>query len=351
MFHNARIKLTSWYLLIIMCISVSFSAVIYRVLTFEMDRFAQRQQVRIERQLENRELFPEPPKPVSGTIQQFLAFDPDIINETKHRLQIQLIAINIAIVGIAGALGYVLAGKTLKPIADMLDEQRRFVSDASHELRTPLTALKSSMEVALRDQQFTTEEARTIMKDNIQDVNTLQKLTDQLLELARIEMNGHKKHYQVVNIRTVIDQAVKRIAPIAARQAINIESQSVSIAVLGDSTALVDCCIVLLDNAIKYSPKHTTVHISAITRGNDVNIAVRDHGIGINETDIPHIFDRFYRADSARSKTKTTGYGLGLSIAKKIIEEHSGTISVTSSIRKGSTFIITLPIVKPRREA
>ncbi len=343
MFRNARIKLTAWYLLIIMAISLSFSAIIFRMLTFEMDRFAERQQMRIERELDNAVLFPAPPKREGNG--QYIIFDPAIMHETKQRLLMQFLLINAVIIIIAGGLGYVLAGKTLKPIADMLDEQKRFISDASHELRTPLTAIKSSIEVAVRDKTMTVDTARTVLKENIDDVNTLQTLTDQMLELARLEMNGNKKLFQHIDVQTIVMSAVKRVTPIAKRKNITIIKDIRSSVVFGDIHALTDCCVMLLDNAIKYSTKHTSITITADTQGNEAIIAIQDYGIGISASDLPHIFDRFYRADAARSKSKTNGYGLGLAIAKKIIEEHNGKLQVKSVLHTGSTFTISLPAI------
>ena len=342
MFQNARIKLTAWYLLIIMAISLSFSAIIYRLLTFEMDRFAERQQMRIERQFEDAVIFPAPPRPAGNT--QYIVFDADIMQETKRRLLMQFLLINAAIIVIAGGLGYVLAGKTLKPIAHMLEEQKRFISDASHELRTPLTALKSSIEVATRDKNMTIEDARAVLKENIDDVNTLQTLTDQLLELARLEMNGNKKLFETIDMQTIAMAAIKRVAPIAKKRNVRIEADIHSGIILGNTQTLIDSCVVLLDNAIKYSAKNKSIAVATAIRGNTAIISIQDFGIGISATDLPHIFDRFYRADAARSKSRTGGYGLGLAIAKKIIEEHNGKLHVKSAVHKGSTFSIVLPV-------
>ena len=349
MFRHARIKLTAWYLLIIMAISMSFSFVIYRMMTFEMDRFAERQQSRIVRELENTAFFPAPPRPINDT--KFIVFDPAILQETKQRLAMQFLIINVTIIIIAGGLGYVLAGKTLRPIASMLDEQKRFISDASHELRTPLTALKSSIEVATRDKNMTLDDARAVLKDNITDVNTLQTLTDQLLELARLEMNGNKKYFETVDIQTIVATAIKRVAPIAKKRNVRIETDMHSSIVYGNTQTLIDSCVVLLDNAIKYSAKNKSVTVIMTTQGGSAVISIQDEGIGISPSDLPHIFDRFYRADAARSKSKTNGYGLGLSIAKKIIEEHNGKLTVKSTLHKGSTFTISLPVATDKKSA
>jgi signal transduction histidine kinase len=140
MFHSARIKLTAWYFLIIMLISVSFSVGIYRVTTVELNRIERMQRLRVEREdrllMPSNEVTPRPP-----------ILDPELIAETKNRFKIILFLINLGILAVSTGGGYFLAGRTLRPIKEMLDEQSRFITDASHELRTPLTSLKTEIEV------------------------------------------------------------------------------------------------------------------------------------------------------------------------------------------------------------
>src|SRR5260221_12833600 len=148
MFQSARIKLTTWYLVIIMTISICFSAFVYRLLSEEFDRFDRIQRYRFEHIIQDGQL--PPPHMIP---------DPSLLNEVKQRLVIALGLIDLFILIVSGILSYFLAGRTLKPIQSMVDEQNRFISDASHELRTPLTALKSSMEVFLRDHNSTIDDA------------------------------------------------------------------------------------------------------------------------------------------------------------------------------------------------
>ncbi|TAL64214.1 MAG: hypothetical protein EPN88_11370, partial [Bacteroidetes bacterium] len=167
MFHSARLKLTAWYLLFIMFISLFFTVVIYRVLTGELERFARIQRFRMERHLYTDEYVPLPSNlpPI---------IELELIEETKKRLMVVLAGINGGILILFGVLGYFLAGRTLRPIQEMVDEQNQFISDASHELRTPLTSLKSSMEVYLRDRHPTMREAKSLMNEGIDEVNKLQ---------------------------------------------------------------------------------------------------------------------------------------------------------------------------------
>jgi signal transduction histidine kinase len=334
MFQNARLKLTAWYLLIIMLISLSFSFVIFQMLSNEIERITRVQRFRIERGvLPPNDVFTFPP-----------SIDIDIVNESRHRLLLTLITINGSIFAVTGVLGYFLAGQTLRPIKQMLDEQNRFISDSSHELRTPLTSLKSAFEVNLRDKGLTIKDARTLISESIDEVNKLQSLSDELLQLAQYEKPNGNTKFEIISLRNVIERSVKKINPIAKQKDITIKTSIKDINIEGNDFGLTDLFTILLDNAVKYSyPKKI---ISVISDRNDgyAIVSVRDRGIGIDKKDQPHVFDRFYRADSARTRSEAGGYGLGLSIAKKIVDIHRGQISIVSTPGRGSTFTVRLPV-------
>lgn len=341
MFQSARLKLTGWYLLIIMLISISFSVVIYRVLTSEVTRFSALQRTRIERRLLDQGLLPpgtninlQPPPP---------EIDTDLMMEVQYRLILRLILVNGIILVISGGLGYMLAGRTLTPIADMVDEQNRFISDASHELRTPLTALKTSIEVNIRDNALTVDNARELLKDSVSQVNKLQTLSDSLLQLTQYQHTDGQSRMEKQDLSTIVTNAHKRITPMAKIKQITIKQSVGHFRIVCDKDKITDLFVILLDNAVKYSPKKTTVTIAAKRTDGHVIIDVKDEGVGIAQTDIPHIFDRFYRADTARSQSDEGGYGLGLSIAKKIVDAHHGIITVKSKLHKGSLFSVQLP--------
>lgn len=344
MFHSARIKLTGWYLLIIMFISVAFSLVIYSIVTREITRFEQAQRFRFEKNLRDFDL-PTPPNPNMRAM-KILIENPELIEEIKERVAITLVIINGGILLLAGGLSYFLAGQTLKPIQNMMDEQNRFISDASHELKTPLTSLKTAMEVFLRGKKKNLDEAETIIDESIIEVNKLQSLSESLLQLAQFQKpNGHTLFEQIL-ISDVVNKAVSNIKPIAKKKNIMIKTDVEDSEIKGNKYSLEDLFKILLDNAVKYSPRNTTVNIYSKNSDGHIEIMIKDRGIGIYDKDLPHIFDRFYRADNARSKNTHDGYGLGLSIAKKIVELHHGSISVKSKIKKGSTFIVRLPTKK-----
>lgn len=337
MFHNARIKLTAWYLAIILLVSLAFSVVIYTMLSRELDRVSRVQRIRFERRITaqgQEQIRPEPAPPV---------LDPELIEETKHRVIFILFGINGAILLIAGGLGYVLAGKTLRPIQDMVDEQNRFISDSSHELRTPLTALKSSLEVALRDPNLSLPDAKSLLRDSVVDVDRLQALSDGLLTLAQFQKPVGIGQFRPVSVQQLVTDSVHDVSGLAKQKHIVIHNKGKDGIVEGSPDSLHDTLVILLDNAIKYSPQKSVISVSFGVSDAEMLIRVTDTGIGISADDMPHIFDRFFRSDEARSTGKTHGYGLGLSIAKKIIDAHNGNISVVSKPGKGSTFTVRLP--------
>lgn len=320
MFRSARLKLTAWYLLIIMLISISFSLAIYRVLVTEFARVERVQRIR-----------------------RHLVIDPEVLKESQERLRVTLILINLAILGAAGVSGYFLAGRTLRPIQDMVDEQSRFITDASHELRTPLTSLKSEIEVNLRAKDLSLPDAKKLLMSNLEEVNNLQYLSDNLIKLTQFQTSSDRGTFERISLVEIFHEAQKKIANIAKHKNINIKNNIKDFSLDGDRQSLLELFVILLDNAIKYSPKGKSVTVTSKKTDHSVEIKFKDNGIGIDEKDIPHLFDRFYRTDKSRTKLEVGGYGLGLSIAKQIIEKHKGSIKVESELGKGTTFIINLP--------
>ena len=267
------------------------------------------------------------------------AFEPEVIEETKRRIAFSLLATNLVILGLSAASGYFLAGKTLDPIKKMVEEQKEFVGNASHELRTPLTSLKTEIEVALRDKKLTLPEAKRFLASNLEEVDKMQKLSNYLLTLNKFQSGEESLTFASVNLDDVVKEAVKKVEKMAKVNDINIISKLQPTKVRGNKNSLIELTTILLDNAIKYSPKGKNVEVR-VKKGRVLE--VQDLGVGIAEKDLPYIFDRFYRADSSRSKVRIDGYGLGLSIAKSIVDLHQGKIEVESKLGKGSTFRVQI---------
>jgi len=331
MFRSARLKLTAWYLLIIMLVSGTFSIAFYQASTNEIQRVIDRIHYL---QSQSREFqLPQPPNTVI-TLED--------LQDVKTRLQLALIIVNGFIFILAGGAGYFLAGRTLKPIQVMVDEQNQFISDASHELRTPIATLRAEMEATLLEKHLSDKEARSLIGSNLEELGKLQELANNLLQIAHSsDKEGFAKNS--VSVQEVIHTAHKKVSPIAKKKHIAISVPPVSGKVKGDKSALVEVFVNLFDNAIKYSSENKHITVKTESKNHVVIIHVTDEGIGITPNDIPHIFDRFYRADKSRSQAD--GHGLGLSIAKKIINAHNGSIQCTSTVQQGTTFTVTLPLI------
>jgi len=331
MFTKVRLKLTAWYLLIIMAISLSFSAFIYRSVSIE---FETRLGV-IQKRVEQRE------SALSNPPLQSLAFFEDLA-DTKENVLIILLYTNVAIFLLSAGAGYILAGKTLRPIEISMEEQKRFVADASHELKTPLTSLQTSIEVTLRDKKLNLKLARRVLKDNLDDIEQLKILANSLLTLARYEKDTSNVAFEKVNITKLLKKVKKEISPITKGTQTKINLPTQNFYIKADREALEELFTILVDNAVKYSGKRGKISIKVKKDDGHLVVKVKDNGIGIAKKNIPHIFDRFFRVDPSRSNT-TSGFGLGLSMAKRIVDLHKGTIKVESKLKRGTTFTIKLP--------
>lgn len=331
MFSSARLKLTLWYFLIITVITVIFSMGIYKALTLELDRIERVQRLRVEHLL-----LPPPPGENFGKI------DPTLIKESENRIALAIFLIDLGVIAIATGGGYFLAGRTLAPIEEMVEEQKKFTADASHELRTPLSAMKSEIEVSLRDKNLNLSEAKTLLKSNLEEVDKLKSLSDYLLTLNKYQGSDISMDLEKVSLLQIWEDCQIRINPLARKKRISIKLSLKDSSVLVNGKSLSQLLTILVDNAIKFSPEGKKIEVKMEKIKGNVLIEVSDHGVGIKSQDIPHIFDRFYQSDQSRSRNND-GFGLGLAIAKRIVELHHGTINVESKVRKGTKFSIKIP--------
>lgn len=327
-FHSASLKLTAWYLSILMVISLVFSVIVYSVSSAELGRsFPPRGQI-------SQRLFIDP--------EAFEALREERVREGKAHLVGNLFVINLGMLILGGGASYFLSRRTLSPIQEAMDAQGRFISDASHELRTPLTAMQTEIEVALRGKNIDKATLRKQLESNLEEVHALRGLTDRLLQLS----NGHDMAMSAITLDEPAINALNRVLVLAQGKEIAVENNIPPLTVHANSESLSDVITILLDNAVKYSPRKTTVRLHAAEQGRHALVTIIDEGIGIKASDLPHIFDRFYRADLSRSKNHVEGHGLGLAIAKRIVDAHEGTITADSVPGKGTTFTIKLPLAK-----
>lgn len=224
-----------------------------------------------------------------------------------------------------------------------LHAQRRFVADASHELRTPLTTVRGNIELLRRNPPIETGERADVIGDTTEEVDRLIRLVNQLLVLARADA-GQSLRADPIPVRSLIDDACRQARLLAPRTELHCEAPA-DVLVQGDRDALKQVLLILVDNALVHTPAGTPVILTAAADDTHVSFSVRDRGPGIPADQLPHIFERFYRGQASRTGR---GAGLGLAIAKELVEAQGGTIAVASALGQGSVFTVTLPVATAR---
>lgn len=329
MFESATIKLTGWYLLIIMVISLLFSVLIYQSAAGEI-------RTRLE------QFGQEIPHTTSDT--DFTAW-PDLrhaqLLEASHNLLIMLIYINSLVLVAGGIASYLMAKRTLQPLAEAHEAESRFVSNASHELRTPLAAMKTELEVALRDPKLDKDEMRELLDSNLEEVEKLTKLSQTLLSLSRL--NYAQLVHERLSFSELVARTMERYDP--SNKRIKLTQTGKPITIDAHQPSIEELLAILIDNALKYSPPKSTIHIRLGRKNRKACFEITNGGAGISPRQLPRIFDRFYRADHSRTRSEKTSFGLGLSLAKTIVELHHGELTVTSGTDADTTFTVLLPLV------
>lgn len=323
-FHSATLKLTGWYLAVLMTVCLLFSGIIYGTTAQEFDR-------------------PLPPNSQLRTLNDysvdvFQHIREERAEESKRNVLVNLVVLNIVTLTAGAAASYLFAKRTLKPIEDVMDAQARFTSDASHELRTPLAVMRAETEVALREKKPSVSSLKSVIASNLEEVERLQSLTDRLLALS----NTQPIQLSEFSIGETIHSTVLHFTPAAKQKDITLRIKAKDIPAFGDPNTIGDILSILVDNAIKYSPNGTTVTIGADGHGGSTSITVADQGPGIPHDDMEHVFDHFYRADQSRTKQQVEGHGLGLALARRLADLNNATISVANRKAKGAVFTLKL---------
>lgn len=328
MFKSATLKLTIWYVIIVISISLLFSIIIYSIALSE-----------IGARIENLQQSAPPMFP--GDSSFFNIIRAAQINEAENSLMGALIITNLVIWFAGGFGSYYLARRTLRPIEETHEAQSKFTSDASHELRTPLASMKIELEVALRDPAMTKNEMRELLESNLEEVNRLTKLSHTLLQLSKLDhVNIDRENIELSQVTALVIERFNKMQP-----RITLHNRR-NIHVLANESNVEELLTILIDNALKYSPSDTTVDVTLIKQRQMSGFKVVNAGEGIPAESLPHIFNRFYRADASRTGSAKKGYGLGLSLAKKIVELHNGELTVSSAENEMTTFQVMLPNIK-----
>ncbi len=215
------------------------------------------------------------------------------------------------------------------------------MSNASHELRTPLATIRAQLEGALIESKISDAKARALITSNLEEVDRLSTLTKNLLVLSRSDAQVDVTAPQIVKVNSLLEDAGSSVQLQAKHKKIELKIHHSEHSVRVDPGQLTEAIAIVLENAIKYSPSKSIVTMTTRSEGKWVVIAITDQGPGIDSSDLPHLFERFYRADKSRSQAE--GFGLGLSIAQRLVESNDGTISIQSKLDHGTTITFKLP--------
>ena len=245
--------------------------------------------------------------------------------------------------------GWLLARQTTEPVERAILHMRRFMADAAHELRTPITVVRSRAEVALQLPRAAEDYAEALRAIE-RETGRLSRIVDDLLLLARADVGERPIARERVYLDDVTSDAVEAARAIAARQSMRSEVEDFGEApVAGDAALLRQLVLILLDNAIKYSPAGGEVRVGVRAAGANAELVVTDRGMGITPDQLSHVFERFFRGDPSRSRAAgdgahPEGAGLGLSIAQWIAEQHGGVIRIASQPGQGTRVTVDLPL-------
>jgi signal transduction histidine kinase len=257
-----------------------------------------------------------------------------------------LLGLPIGFFAIAIASWY-LAKIAMQPVYNSYQQIQQFTADVAHELRTPLAAIRATVESSLAMDLLPETDCRNVLNVIERQNSRLSQLVGDLLLLSRLDIETNPPKFSPCCLHDILSDLVEELAPLALSSAINLNldfKTEAPIFIMGNESQLYRLFSNFIANAIQYSNLNGTVSISLTFQDRDAIAQIRDIGIGIAEQDLPHIFDRFYRVNSDRSRT-TGGSGLGLAIAKAIANKHRGHIQVTSELGKGSEFIISFKSV------
>ncbi|MDR0591531.1 MAG: HAMP domain-containing histidine kinase [Candidatus Nomurabacteria bacterium] len=315
-FDKAVVKLTAAYTLVLLALSVGFSVAFYAVIDTQLNRPFQ------PRPGMAREVLPD------GN-SDFRVMMDQRDEKVRTNLVFSLISINTTVLLLGAVASYLLARLTLKPINEAFEAQSRFVQDASHELRTPLAAIAMENEVLLRDGSAGKKELVAQVSSNLEEIQKLQKLANTLLSLDGTQP---LKVYKL-DLKITGENARKKCTKSASEKHISIDVTATG-ELMANKEVLEQLLVILIENAIKYSPAGTTITVD----GQDGQIWVSDEGPGVAPEDLPHIFERFYRGEKSRT---STGYGLGLPLAQHLASQMSMRVTASNNSKCGATFRVS----------
>ncbi len=288
----------------------------------------------------------------SGELNEYrIIVAQEITNDAALIMQLRWAFAGLAFVLLlaGGIAGYLLAGRAMKPIANAFQRQEQFTSDASHELRTPLSILRSAYEVLDEQSDKLPEFHRNVLMKSGREIHHMSRLVENLLILARSDSGRIELAVSRFSLWYTINQVIEQLQPIASSKNVSMgwdASQGGAAEdhamIQADEVRIRQLILILVENAIQYNREGGRVMVALNVSTQKTSFTVRDTGIGIENEHLPHIFERFYRMDKARTR-RSEGTGLGLAIAKQIVDAHHAKIEVWTQPQTGTTFRVTLP--------
>lgn len=315
-FRQARLKLTAFYALSVFLIVVVFSLGVY---FFYSGNIVGNIELEGENAVSER------------------ALEQEFVNSARQGLKATLLGVDLSATLVAVIAGWLLAGRTLRPLQTSMQKHRRFVSDAAHELRTPLSVMKAGLETVNTGSGPTLDDYLHLDRDLSEEIDRMTVLTNDLLFLARGDQAALASDFQQIDLTEICVRQVKMVGRYAGQQGVKLRSSiGPGIAIQGDEGQIERLVLNLLKNAIDYNHLSGEARLSLKAVGKKAVMAVADTGIGISREELSRVFGRFYKADGARRRSGG-GAGLGLSIAREIVRAHGGEVKIDSSIGEGTT--------------
>ena len=320
-FFRAEITLTLWYSLGVILLLVLFSVGTLQLFTHSIP----------VREVEDGHERTERVESITDEI-----FEREIV----EHLQEILVQVDIFLSILVVILCYFLARRTIAPLRAGAQRQKRFVADVAHEFRTPLTILRAAAEVALCKNDISSYQKT--LTQHIEEVDELGTLLDDLLVLVKSEQT-QPASAAVVDLSALLAHQIDLFTPLVEKAGLQLYTDiSPEIHIHGHASDIQRLVVNLVKNAIDYNREQGSIYVG-LEAGTRARLVIRDTGIGIGEDDLPHIFERFYKADTARIKKDGRGAGLGLSLVAEIVERNRGTIAVKSEVGVGTEFTIEFP--------
>lgn len=241
-------------------------------------------------------------------------------------------------------ISFVLANKALRPVREAWEKQQMFIADASHELRTPLAVLSTNLDAVLDSPEEKVSEQSEWLGNMKNEIDRMSKLVNDLLFLSRMDAKSDALKPEAFLLSDLADKVVGSFHAVAAERSLTLKPDiQAGVTINGIESRIHQLIVILVDNAMKNTLSNGKITVSLSTSHNRAALDISDTGVGISEQHLPHIFDRFYRTDAART-SEEGGSGLGLAIARQIVREHKGEITVQSKVGVGTTFTVMLPI-------